>query len=277
MYRDVNSRREFVKQALYGAAGVSLLGLPEAVADDPYGPFKVGLQSYSLRKFDQAQMLEASQKMGLTYLEGYNSHFPQTADQATIQKYLDTLKAANTKLIAFGVVSFGPDEAQARRVFEYAKAMGIEVLTANPQPQALGYLEKLVEEFQISIAIHNHGPGALYDKIDQVVKAMEGRHERIGACIDTGHFMRSKEDPLQAIKACGKRIYGVHFKDLDETNKFAELGKGKLDLMGCLQALADQKMQGCFAIEYEEHPDDPVPYIEQYLAVLRESVKKLRV
>ncbi len=271
------SRRRFLKHALLGVAGATLLDFRVGLADAPYGPFKVGVQSFSLRNFDRAKMLQLTAQMGLRYLEAYRKHIPITTDQAQIRALLAELKQANIKLISFGVVGFGKNAQQNRAAFEFAKAMGIETLTANPRQESLNQLDELVDEFQINIAIHNHGPRALYDKIEDTLKAMEGRNKRIGACVDTGHYMRSNEDPLEAIKAFGDRIYGVHLKDLDENNKFAELGKGKLDLEGCLRALAAQKMSGCLAIEYEEHPENPVPYIEQYLAVLRETIAKLKL
>src|SRR5205807_5297193 len=107
--------------------------------------------------------------------------------------------------------------------------MGVKVITADPSPAALPVLDKLLKEYSkhdIRIAIHNHGPGARYSSIKSVADALKGHHERLGACVDTGHFLRSGEDPVEAVRTFGHRTYEVHVKDVKDKNQFTVLGLG---------------------------------------------------
>jgi inosose dehydratase len=136
-------------------------------------------------------------------------------------------------------------------------------------------LDKLVEEYGINIAIHNHGPKATYDKIDDVVNIVKDRNPRIGACVDCGHYLRSKENPVEAIERLAGRVFGVHLKDVKDATKFTILGEGDLDLLGCLKALQAQKYQHCLAIEYEENEKNPVADLEVCLKNVRAACAKL--
>lgn len=265
------SRRGFIKRAAVGAAALSLAGGESAQAYYPYGPFKMGIQSYSLRHFERAKMLELAHMMGPRYLEGFGTHFPQTEDEGVLRQYREDLKAHKVELMAL-YVNFGGNKKARRRLFEFGRKMGAQTLVGDPAPEMLDELDDLVEEFGMCIGVHNHGPGTRYDKIEDVLKAMEGHHERIGACPDTGHFIRSDEDPVEATKAFGKRIYGYHLKDVTRDKVFTEIGKGALDVVGCLKALHEQGFEHCLALEYEEHPEDPVPYIRECLAAVRKAM-----
>jgi inosose dehydratase len=272
------TRRTFLRQATLGAAGVTLAPLLASAADgdkSPYGPFKMGLQSYSLRSFKVEQALEHTKNLGLHYWEAYNAHVPLTADSAQVSAIREKLKAADVRLLAHGVNGFGTNREANRRIFEGAKALGIQTISADPQKEALAQLEELVEEFQINIAIHNHGPGSRYDKLQQVVDAVKDRHKRIGACVDTGHFLRSREDPVRVVETLGPRVYGVHLKDVKDATRFTILGQGDLDLVGLLKVLRTLKFDQVMALEYEENPQNPIPDIQECLAAVRAAVDKL--
>jgi sugar phosphate isomerase/epimerase len=278
------SRRDFLRGTT--AAGLGLLtGLPalaqEREGRSPYAPFRMGIQTYSLRAFKIEDACAKTQKLGLKFIEAFPNHLPQSDDPKVIASYKDLLKTYGLTLAAYGVVSFKNDEKAARREFDFAKAMGIETLTAYPTYDSLALLDGLAEEYKINIAIHNHGPGDdLYDKIEKFVKAVEGRSVRIGSCNDTGHYLRSDEDPVEATRKFGKRVYEIHLKDVKggpgEQKEFTELGKGRLDTVALLKTLRANRFRGVVALEYEEHEKDPIPYIEECLAVAREAVKQAR-
>lgn len=276
------TRRAFLRQAAFGAASLALL--PEhacAAQKSPYGPFRMGIQSYSLRAFPIAEALAMTQKLGLKYIEIFPNHMPESDDPKVIAGYKELLKAHDIKVVTYGVVSFSNDEKAARREFDFAKAMGIEILSAYPTYDALPLLDKLVDEYKINIAIHNHGPGDdLYDKIEKGITAVKGHNVRIGSCNDTGHYLRSDEDPVEAAKKFGKRVYGVHLKDVKggpgENKEFTEIGKGRLDTVALLKTLRANKFSGMLSLEYEEHEKEPIPYIEECLAATREAVKKAK-
>lgn len=273
----ITTRRGFLRGAATGAASLALarLGARQSAAEETanaYGPFKMGIQSYSLRGYTLEEALSRTRQLGLAYWEAYNDHIPVTESAEQSEGYRKKLKDAGVKLMAYGVVGFGAEKERARRVFTFAKAMGIETISADPTPEALGYMDGLVEEFGINIAIHNHGPGSRYDKIAQVQAAIQGRNRRIGACVDTGHYLHSGEDPVEAIRRFGDRVYGVHLKDVTADKRFTELGKGSLKLPEALKVLKGLNYQHCLALEYEEHPRDPIAGIEECLSAVRAAV-----
>src|SRR4029078_4175054 len=100
-----------------------------------------------------------------------------------------------------------------RRCVEFAKAMGLEYRSADPAPDSFDSLDKLVEEYGVAVGIHNHGPGHRWALIDTIGAAIKDHNPRIGCCVDTGHFLRSREDPVRAVEVFGKRTYGGHLKD----------------------------------------------------------------
>jgi sugar phosphate isomerase/epimerase len=269
---------------------------------DPYGGFKMSIQSYSLRAFDLKTALSHSQKLGLKYWEAYPRHIPLSTVPAHINEHKAMLNDAGITLLSYGVVSIDDDETKTRELFDFAQAIGLVSISANPskQPAVFDLLDKLVAEYQIPIAIHNHGPGATYDKIDDVVEWTRDRHPLIGACVDTGHFLRSNEDPVEALERLEQRVFGVHLKDAksirdkQELERLARelpqrqaerlrkerklmtiLGEGELDVVGCLKALRQQGFDRSLSLEYEENEQNPISDIEVCLQTVREAVQKL--
>jgi inosose dehydratase len=242
---------------------------------NPYGPFRMGIQSYSLRHFGFERALELTRELGLQWCEAFPMHFPYFAPRDQWVTMQAMVKRSGVQVVAYGVVGFGADEKAARTIFEFANAMGIEVLTADPEPVSLGYLARLCEEFKIPIAIHNHGPGSRYDKIRDVEQALRGQPDWIGVCIDTGHYLRSGEDPVEVVRRFGKRVYAVHLKDVKGRTQFTLLGKGDLDTLGFLKSLKRAGFKGCLALEYEEKPEDPIADIRQCLQVVQETIKRV--
>src|SRR5947208_10398524 len=125
-------------------------------------------------------------------------HSRVTTSDEQVAETLKLAAAADLKPSAHGVNAFSKDHEKNKKVFDFAKKLGIRTMTANPQPDAETFasLDKLVAEYDIRIAIHNHGPGALYDKLDSVANAIKDRDPRIGACVDCGHYLASGEDPI---------------------------------------------------------------------------------
>ncbi len=271
------SRRDFLKAGAAATAAACLASQPLFADDDPYRGFKMGIQSYSLRAFKVQEALEISYKLGLHYWESYPDHIKIGSVPKYVAEQKEMLAGSDVKLVAFGVVGFDGNESKAREVFDFAKAIGIESISADPRKDEATFklLDKLVEEYGINIAIHNHGPGAKYDKIDDVVNAVKDHHPRIGACVDTGHYLRSKENPVDALERLKDRVFGVHLKDVKDATMFKILGEGDLDVVGCLKVLARIKYKYCLAIEYEENPKNPVPDLEICLENVRKAMAKL--
>jgi sugar phosphate isomerase/epimerase len=260
-----------------GAAAATYAWPRRARAASP--TFVLGIQSYSLRESTADKALDEIQELGLHTVELFEKHLSVGSSQEQIDQMKDKLAKHEIKLLAHGVNGFGKDEAANRRLFEFAKKAGIRNISADPSPDAFDSLDKLVQEYDIRIAIHNHGPGARYNKIDDVLKAIQGHHKLIGACADLGHYIRSGEDPVKAIRMLEGRLYGVHLKDFDQPKGDAKgviLGKGRLDVLEVFKALKKVEFpaDGALSIEYEEHPENPMSDLRECVAVAREAEKK---
>ena len=292
--RQANDERGLTRRGLIGAglaaAGALALGRgsraePQKSAtapeSGPYGPFRMGLQSYSLRgltkdgKPDVAQALKATRDLALGYWESYIAHIPVLTEKAQAAEWKARLSDAGVAVIGYGVIRLSKDAGANRKAFEFAKLMGIPYLSADPDPDAFDVLDKLVDEYGVNVGIHNHGPGHRYDTIDKIAAAIKDHSPRIGCCIDTGHFLRSREDPVRAVEVFGSRTYGVHLKDVKDAKEFTILGKGDLRTADLFKALAKIKYPYCLAVEYEEHPQDPIDDIRACLAAAREAAKTL--
>ena len=278
----VVDRREFLRATAAGVAALAVPSvLPAADAKDPYLGFKMGIQSYSLRGFKAEPALEHTRALGLKYWESYRDHVPMTAVPKQIQDHKDLIGKYGVTLIGYGVVPFDEKENAARDLFEFAKAMGIRSLSADPKPDKATFdlLDKLVAEYDVAIAIHNHGPGHRYDKISDVEQVVKDRHPKIGACVDTGHYLRSDEDPVEAVQRLGKRVFGCHLKDVkslpDGKKQFKIAGEGDLNVVALLKALKALNFDYCLAVEYEENAKNPLPDIEACLKHVRECAAKV--
>ena len=268
------SRRDVLSAGLAAtAAGAGVLnGFVAFSQEHDNAPFQIGLQSYSLRGYtrdghaDLRKALAVTKDLGLHFWEAFPLHVPQTDDPRRIRAIKDQFAAADVQLSGYGVVHLGNDEAANRRLFEFAKAMGLKYLSADPDPESFDLLDKLVEEYDIPIGIHNHGPGHRFALIDTIASAIKNHSPKIGCCIDTGHFLRSKEDAVRAVEVFGKRVYGVHLKDVKNAETFTVLGQGDLRTADFLKALAANQYSHCLALEYEEKPEDPMHDIKICLA-----------
>lgn len=274
------SRRNFLSLAA-GAAGVALAPWPlrARAAAKETGGFLLGMQSYSLRSFPVDKALEQMQQLGAQSVEFFGGHFPLNSTPEQIAEMKKKTAAAGVKILGHGVNPFTKDHEANRRIFEFAKKAGIPNISADPTEDAFDSLDKLVAEYDIRIAIHNHGPGARYDKIDDVLLAIKGHDERIGACADLGHYIRSAEDPVKAIHLFKGRLFGVHLKDFAEPRRDAPgtiLGKGQLDVEGVFKALkrVEFPADAALSIEYEEHPDNPLDDLKECMAIAAEAAQK---
>jgi inosose dehydratase len=272
------SRRDFLAASIAVAGGLALGGrssLARLAPAGPYGPFKMGLQSYSLRHFKTEEALAKTKELGLHYWESFSAHTNPDPAKAADTKSLAS--SYGVEVIGFGVSSFTKDHEKNRKLFEYGKALGIGYLSADPTPDAFDSLDKLTEEYRIAIGIHPHGPGSRWEKIDQIAAAIKPHSERIGICLDTGHLLRSREDPIRAVEVFGKRIYGVHLKDVKGSKTFTILGEGDLALATLLQKLADLHYSYGLALEYEESEKDPMADIRKCLEATRKAVETIKV
>lgn len=237
-----------------------------------YDLTRLGAQSYSFRKFDLSGALRCLDALGLRSMEFCAVHFPPDATHAGFGSVLEILGAARVSVPCYGVEAFTADRAANRAIFEFGNALGVECLTADPAPDAFDSLDELCDEFQIKIAIHNHGPGARYDKVADTLEAVDGRHPLIGACVDTGHAIRSGEKPHEVILALGPRVHSLHLKDWVHGGEEQRLGEGDLDLIRVADALKQIGFSGPIVFEYELDETGPVPGMKVGLDNWRRAV-----
>ena len=230
----------------------------------------VGLQSYTLRKFSFEDTLKAVNGLGLPFIEVFPGHHPDDADDGEMGALYDRYDVA---LASRGVLPFGADPEKDRASFEFAKKWGIQVLSGNPVIENLSDLDKLVEEYDIKVAIHNHGPKSTYPDQSVIRPALEGRHPNIGLCVDSGHFLRANVDPVEILDEFADRVHSVHLKDMDPDDNEYVVGEGPLDLDAFMKKLIDMDFHGPIAIEYEEDPENPVPALEKALDKIAEACK----
>jgi sugar phosphate isomerase/epimerase len=251
-----------------------------AAAARPSDRLKLGIQLYSLRGFPVDQALQHAQDLGFKHVELFGGMLPLDAPAPKISEMKQRVAQMGMTISAHGVNAFGKDAAANRRTFEFAKALGIRNITADPDPESFDSLNDLVQEFDIRIAIHNHGPRHRYNKAVDVLNAIEGRDQRIGACADLGHFIRSGERPTDVIRLLRERLFGIHLKDfaeMTEKTKGVILGKGHLDVLAVFAALLDVGFpdDGALSLEYEENPKDPIADIRQCVAVAQKALQEL--
>jgi len=277
------SRRRFLGSTAAAAAAASL-ALPRfgRAADAKPSRFSIGVQSYSFRGFDVEKTIRVASEVGFEHIEFYSGHFSDKSTPDEIEAMKKTMGASGLKMLGHGVHGFSGNDDKNRRLFEFAKAAGIRCLSADPSPDSFESLDKLVKEFDIRIAIHNHGPTHRYNKALDVLGACEPYDERIGACADLGHYIRSGEDPVSVIRLLGKRLYGIHLKDFAEMKDKTHgviLGEGHLDVEGVFAALAHVGFpaDGCLSLEYEENKDNPTDDIRKCLAIAKQAAAKVAV
>jgi inosose dehydratase len=261
-----------------------------ALANDPFGGFTVGIQSYTFRNFNFEQALQRIADLGIRHVELFRGHLATNSTDAQIDAAKNLMRQYNITPFAFGVENFGNNEPANRRLFEFARKLGIRNLTADPSPDSFDNLDRLCEEFDINIAIHPHGPvggGRLHRwySAENILEAVRTHNRHIGTCLDTGHLIHAAIaphnltlDPAQQVRAMGARNFGLHLKDhnnMRETDVVFGQDGGTLNVLAVLRALREVNFHGYISIEYEANPANPSADVTACLGVLRDSVRQL--
>ncbi len=258
-------------------------------ATDVYKGWRIGAQAYTFNRFSFFEAVDKVASLGLDWIEAYpgqqirsdmpdakmNYTMPEKHRQLVQEKLLDS----GVRLVNYGVVRLPNEETECRKVFEFAKAMGIETIVSEPKEEALDLIDRLAQEYKINVALHNHPKPSIYWNPDKVLQIVKGRSERIGACADTGHWMRSGINPVEALKKLEGRIISLHIKDLNEFGvreaHDVPWGTGQANFDGILEELHRQNFKGVFSIEYEHNWENNVPEIRQCVAYFDKVAGKL--
>lgn len=279
-------RRGFLQTGLIGSAALAVapwatpaLGAVTKPDGDPFRGLKVGIASYSLRKFPLDEALAMTQKAGVQYITLKDMHLPLKSTPEERQAVRKKVADAGLVLMGGGVIYMSDKEADIRAAFEYARDAGMPTIVGCPEPAALDTVEKLAKEFDIPVAIHNHGPGdKRYPSPLDVLRLVKDRDAHLGICVDVGHTVRLGEDPVAVIQQCASRLYDFHIKDVTQATakgSATPMGRGVIDLVAVLRTLLRLKFAGHVALEYESEADAPLPGIVESFGYVRGALAAL--
>jgi sugar phosphate isomerase/epimerase len=277
-----NNRRQFIKTAALGVAATALATTSRlhaqadaAPAPKPAPPraIKLGLASYSVRKFDYEKIvLPFMKRLGLTQLALKDFHLPLTASDEQIHATVAAAKTAGITLYGCGVI-YMRTPADVERAFQYAGTAGFDMIIGAPNVDLLPLVEKKVKETNVKLAIHNHGPGdrnyASPLDAHALIKDMD---TRMGLCFDIGHVQRLAQDPVDVFKATFDRVLDVHIKDVTASSKAGgavEMGRGVIDIPGFLKTVVALGYAGTLGLEYEKNADDPFAGVAESIGYTR--------
>jgi len=271
------NRRNFLVAA-GGAVLAPALVHAQGRTQSAAGDLPLGMASYTFRKFPREQALTMTKRLGLTRIAFKSMHLPLETGLEEIKTIAAQVREQGLDLYGCGVV-YMKSEAEVRQGFDYARAAGMKLIIGVPNHELLDLVEAKVKEYDIRLAIHNHGPGdKLYPTPESVLEKIDKRDPKLGLCIDVGHTQRSGIDPAQAARKAADRLFDVHIKDVSEATakgSTVEVGRGVIDIPGFLRTLKKIKYTGVLALEYEKDEDDPLAGAAESIGYLRGTMKAL--
>lgn len=269
----MRSRRTFIKLSAATAAA-SLLELQASGKNitNHHEKLKLGVASYSLRKFTQEKAIAMAKRVGLEYMCFKSMHLPLSSTVKELQSSAKNVKDAGLELYGCGVVYMTTRE-EVDQTFEYAKNSGMSVIVGVPGHDLLEYTNDKIKQYDIKVAIHNHGPGDdLYPSPDSIYQKIKGLDPRFGICMDIGHTRRIGQDPIAEGVKCFDRLFDIHLKDVDKAEadgESIEIGRGVIDIPGFLAMLVEKEYQGVVSLEYEKDADDPLPGLAESVGYVK--------
>jgi inosose dehydratase len=279
-----SNRRQFLKVA--GASAVACAtvsprgalagGSPEPAAAAV--PFTLGMASYTLRQFPVDQAIEMTRRLGLSRICFKDFHLKLDATPDVIAETVAKVKAAGLDLYAAGVI-YMKSEAEVDRAFVYAKAAGFKMIIGVPTYELLPYTSRKAQEYDIPVAIHNHGPdNPLFPTPQSAYERIASLDRRLGLCMDVGHTQRSGVDPSESAEKYFDRLLDIHIKDTSAATaqgKTVEIGRGVIDIPKLIRTLTRLGYKGTLALEYEKDDKDPMPGSAESIGYLKGVIAAL--
>ncbi|WP_217447620.1 sugar phosphate isomerase/epimerase family protein [Maribellus comscasis] len=276
-------RRNFLKAAGIGLAVASVPKLAGASVSSSVSSksdfnFNLGVASYSLRNFSQEEALDMTLRCGINRITFKSMHLPLDSDSETIKKAVTLCQKKGVTLYGGGVI-YMKNNKEVDQAFEYAKTAGMEMIIGVPNHELLDYVEGKVKDYDIKLAIHNHGPGdKLYPSAESAYDKIKDRDKRMGLCIDIGHTKRINRDPEQDLKDFFDRVFDIHIKDVTKAasdGKTCIIGRGVIDFPSFLEAVDKSGYKGTLALEYEADGDDPLPGMMESFGYIKGVMKMM--
>ncbi len=269
----------------------TLQSAPPIPQEYKIGGFAIGCQAYTFNRYSVMEAIDKTAEAGGKVIEFFpgqklskdepNVTWDHNASDETIAKVTARLKERGLKAVNYGVVGIPKDEAGARKVFDFAKKLGLYAITTE-SVESLDTIEKLVKEYDIRVGIHNHPrrPNDANYKVwdpNYVLSVVKDRDPRIGSTSDTGHWVRSGLKPVDCLKILQGRVVSTHLKDLNEMGPNAHdvpYGNGVSNIPGILDELKRQGFTGNISIEYEYHWETSVPEVAACIGFVRGYTSK---
>lgn len=276
----MKTRRQFFKLAGTGilAAGVTSAYGSKAFAEveEKKYLFSLGMAGYTFKDFTVEKAVEMMNKVQIANISVKDFHMPYNSTQAQINSVISKFRSGGINVYGVGVV-YMKTEKEVDRAFEYAKMAGVNIIIGAPEYNLLPYVEKKVKNYDIKLAIHNHGPdNPLYPNSTDIWNHIWNMDKRMGICIDIGHTVRDGKDPVFDILRYGSRIFDIHIKDVDgatKEGKTVEIGRGIIDIPGVIAALSKISYSGMCSLEYEKDMKDPIAGIAESIGYFKGVMK----
>lgn len=239
---------------------------------------QLGLASYTTRKLTLDETIKWAKNLGLTHVSLKDFHLPFKATAQQFDEVKSKMKKAGLDFYSVGVV-YMKTKDEIDKAFEYAKNAGVKMIIGVPAHEFVDYTEQKIKEYNICVAIHNHGPGDLvYPTVVSAFEKVDGRDYRFGLCMDIGHTFRINEDPEVIMNKYKGRILDLHVKDVTSRGKEGstlEMGRGKIDIPKLLKAVKKCGYKGYLSFEYEKDADAPIPGLAESVGFIRGVIKCL--
>jgi sugar phosphate isomerase/epimerase len=272
------------------ASATRLMALNEIPDEYRIGPFAIGCQAYTFHRFTLFEAIEKTAEAGGKIIELFPGQKLSTNSEAKvdhnaspeiIQQIKEKLGKHNIRAVNYGVVGLPNNEQECRKVFEFARQLGLYAVTSEPKEDAMDLIEKLVKEYDIAMAIHNHpkqpnNPAYKVWDPDYILSLVQNRDKRLGACADLGHFARSGIKPVDALKKLEGRVISSHLKDIRPAGpRGADVpyGTGESDIAAVLNELKRQNIRGNISVEYESNLNNNVGEVGQCIGFIRGYVE----
>lgn len=269
------SRRTFLGSAaaIAGLSAVNVRPAGAVVEPQPWG-IKLGVATYSLREFDRTKAIAAIKTLQTPYISIKDVHLKQTIPTAEIEAGAKEFRDAGLQITSGGNVDMKETGLEGlRKHFEYAKAAGMPMMVCAPLHENIKLIEQLVKEYNIKIAIHNHGPeDKNFPTPQSVLEVVRNLDPRCGLCMDVGHSARTGIDVVKTIALAGSRLLDMHVKDLanfKSRDSQVDVGEGIMPFPAIFKQLKRMNYQGCVNLEYEINGKDPLPGMQRSFAYMR--------